>query len=273
MPFVKLDCGMLDSTIWLDREAREVFITSLLMAYPIHTTVPMAEVAVRSLDNTGWEVPPGKYGIVEAAGIGIIHRAGLDGEPGLAALERLAAPESDSRSQEYDGRRMVRVDGGYIILNYDKYRERDYTTAARSKRYRDRHKSTRVNTPSRVTVTSHTVTGRGVTQAEAEVEADTEATTKSKSNTARSRANWVRRLGTIWRNRYHGTPPWGQIGKLLLPVRDEPELDYRFTAYLAVTDPQFVNLAKFVASFGSWGNGKKRPQTYTYEPGHSGPEL
>src|SRR3990167_930952 len=34
MPFVKLDCGILDSTLWFDRDARDVFLTALLMAVP-----------------------------------------------------------------------------------------------------------------------------------------------------------------------------------------------------------------------------------------------
>jgi hypothetical protein len=35
MPFVKLDCGILDSSLWPDLYQREVFITALLMAHPI----------------------------------------------------------------------------------------------------------------------------------------------------------------------------------------------------------------------------------------------
>jgi hypothetical protein len=159
MPFVKLDCGMLDSTLWDDRDSRELFITALLMAAPHELAQATPQIAVRSLDPTGWIVPPGWYGLISAAGVGIIRRAGMDDvERGLIALERLGSPEPDSRSQDHDGRRLVRIDGGFIALNYDKYRNRDYTSAARSKRYRDRKD-----------VTSRVAT-RSVTQAEAEVE-------------------------------------------------------------------------------------------------------
>jgi hypothetical protein len=34
MPFVKLDCGILDSSVWVDRPQRDLFITALLMAQP-----------------------------------------------------------------------------------------------------------------------------------------------------------------------------------------------------------------------------------------------
>jgi hypothetical protein len=140
MSFVKLDCGILDSTIWVDRPARELFITALLMAEPITTDAVARQIAVRELNLTGWEAPPGNYGFVPAAGVGIIGRAGVDMESGLNALERLGAPEPDSRSSEHGGRRMIRVDGGYLVLNYAKYRDRDVTAAERQRRWREKKK-------------------------------------------------------------------------------------------------------------------------------------
>jgi hypothetical protein len=141
MPFVKLDTGILDSTLWLERDQREVFLTALLMAEPFEVKDPMPQLEVRSLETTGWEVPAGWYGMVHAAGVGIIRRAGIDEEPGLRALELLGSPEVLSRSQDFDGRRLVRVDGGYIALNFFKYRDRDYSGATRAKRYRERKKN------------------------------------------------------------------------------------------------------------------------------------
>jgi hypothetical protein len=141
MPFVKLDCGILDSSIWIDRPARELFITALLMAEPTVFDEPQEAIEVRSLKKTGFVVPPGCYGIVRAAGSGIVRRAGLnDIEEGMKALERLASPEDDSRSREWDGRRLVRVNGGFCALNFERYRKRDATAAERAKRYRDKQK-------------------------------------------------------------------------------------------------------------------------------------
>lgn len=169
MPFVKLDCGILDSTIWFDREAREVFITALLMAEPREFQDPQPQIEIRSLENTGWEVPPGWYGFVPASSLGIIHRAKVTEEAGLTALERLSSPEQESRTPDFEGRRLVRVDGGFIVLNYIKYRERDHSSAERSRRYRARKKA-------RATVasSSHGVAPRDITQAEAEAEAETD---------------------------------------------------------------------------------------------------
>lgn len=136
MSFVKLDCGILDSTLWTDRFARELFITALLMARPHRLEKEVAQIEVRSLKETGFVVPVGWYGFVAAAGTGIVHRARMDLEAGLEALERLGAPDSESRTPHFDGRRMVRIDGGYMVLNYQQYRDKDHTAAARSKRYR-----------------------------------------------------------------------------------------------------------------------------------------
>jgi hypothetical protein len=169
MAFVKLDTGILNSTLWVERECREVFITALLMAEPREFTEPMEVYEVRSLDLTGWSVPPGWYGFVDAAGVGIVRRALVDPDAGLAALEKLGSVEPESRSKDFDGRRLVRVNGGYVVLNFMKYRDRDYTAAVRAQRYRDRKKITLANGASHRDVTpSH----RDITQAEAEAEAE-----------------------------------------------------------------------------------------------------
>jgi hypothetical protein len=174
MAFVKLDTGILNSTLWVERECREVFITSLLMAEPREFTTPQEQIEVRSLALTGFAAPPGWYGFVEAAGIGIIRRAMVDQEAGLCALEKLGATDPESRSKDFDGRRLIRIDGGYLVLNFMKYRDRDYTGALRAQRYRDRKKaeseSNKINAPKPESrgdsVTSH----RDITQAEAEAE-------------------------------------------------------------------------------------------------------
>lgn len=172
MAFVKLDTGILDSTLWMDREARECFVTALLMAVPQEFEAPIQQIEVRSLSHTDFAAPAGWYGFVPAAGIAIVRRAGIaEIERGFAALERLGAPEVESRSPEFDGRRLIRIDGGYLVLNYMKYRDRDYTGAERARRYRERHKeiASRRDVPS--SRRDGTVTSR-MQSAEAEVEAE-----------------------------------------------------------------------------------------------------
>jgi hypothetical protein len=159
MPFVKLDTSILDSTLWLDTAASRVFITALCMAQPYDLAEPMAQLEVRSLKPTGFVVPAGWYGFIAAAGIGIIRRSMLGDAEGYAALEALGRADSESRSPEFEGRRLVRVDGGYIVLNFMKFRDRDYGAADRMRRLRERKKSETV-TPNAANVR------RNVTQAE-----------------------------------------------------------------------------------------------------------
>lgn len=143
MPFVKLDTCILDSSLWLDRIARDLFITALLMAEPHELREPAEQIRHDSCKGTGFFVPAGWYGIVRAAGPGIIYRAGMDSlADGLAALEKLGAPDPDSRSLEHGGRRMVRIDGGWLILNFQKYREKDYSARERVRRWRFRNVAT-----------------------------------------------------------------------------------------------------------------------------------
>lgn len=184
MSFVKLHAALLNSSLWLDRDARDLFITALLLAKPFELRSPTPEIAIGALHDTGWVVPPGWYGFVPAASVGLIARAGIATEPGLAALERLAKPDMDSRSSTHDGRRLVRVDGGFLVLNYMLYRQRDETANARMRRYRakktnDGHSvgvpdsgvTRDVTAVTRNTAPLH-VTRRHVTQAEAEAEAE-----------------------------------------------------------------------------------------------------
>lgn len=156
MPFVKLDCGILNSSLWSQNDVRSVFLTALLMATPRHFDIPQKQIAVDSLKETGFVVPPGDYGFIEAAGQGILHLAHVSQSAGMKALRLLGEPEADSRSKDFQGRRLVRVDGGFIALNYSKYREKDYSAASRMKRYRARKR--------------YGVTLRNVTQAEAEAD-------------------------------------------------------------------------------------------------------
>lgn len=170
MAFVKLDCGILTSTLWVNRDCREVFITALLMAEPFEAREPLPQIEVDSLNLTGFVVPPGWYGFVHAAGVGILRSACVDHDPGMSALRELGETDPESRSSEFEGRRMVRVGGGYLILNYMKYREMDHTTAERSKRYRAKKKAEEELKISQSSRRDFVASRRDITQAEVEAE-------------------------------------------------------------------------------------------------------
>lgn len=125
--FVKLDCGILDSSLWVEPEpVRVVFITTLAMASP--------------------------DGICRATAPGIARRANLPLTKVRSALARLEAPDPDSRTATDEGRRIRRVNGGYLIVNYVGYRAKDYTATERKRIQREREshrKSQRVTPKSR----------------------------------------------------------------------------------------------------------------------------
>jgi hypothetical protein len=51
--------------------------------------------------------------------------ARLTVEDTAAALAKLEGPDTYSRTQDHEGRRIEKVDGGWIVLNHSNYRDRD----------------------------------------------------------------------------------------------------------------------------------------------------
>jgi len=95
--FVKLFESITDSTVWSESHAtRIVWITMLAMA--------------------------GARGAVSASVPGLAHRARVTLEECEHALARFLAPDKYSRTSDHDGRRIVAIDGGWKLLNYEKYR-------------------------------------------------------------------------------------------------------------------------------------------------------
>lgn len=95
--FTKLFNSILASSIWCeDDKTRLVWITLLAMA--------------------------DQHGIVAASVAGLAHHARVSKEDCQKALEKFLAPDPDSRSTDFEGRRITRVDGGWQLLNHAKYR-------------------------------------------------------------------------------------------------------------------------------------------------------
>jgi uncharacterized phage protein (TIGR02220 family) len=112
MPFVKLDCKILDKSIWRESaETKVVWITLLAMA-----------------DSDG---------LVEASIMGVSDRARVSLEETEKAIEKFLAPDPYSTNPANDGRRIERVVGGFNILNYEIYRQKDHTAAARMRKHRE----------------------------------------------------------------------------------------------------------------------------------------
>jgi len=140
MPFIKLDTGILDSPLWVERDQRDVFLTALLMAVPREFSEPLEQMEPEpdSLNTTGFVVPAGWYGFCDRTGPSIVRRSLTDFDLGMEALHKLGLPDPQSHNTAFEGRRMVRVVGGYIILNYMAFQDRDHQVATRAKNLRER---------------------------------------------------------------------------------------------------------------------------------------
>lgn len=110
MTFTKLFTSITESTVWCEPDkVRLVWITMLAMA-----------------DRRGrvWGSIPG-----------LANRARVPTEDCREALERFLAPDPDSRTKAFEGRRIEEIEGGWRLLNYEKYRAiRDSESIKESKR-------------------------------------------------------------------------------------------------------------------------------------------
>jgi hypothetical protein len=114
MGFTKLFSDIVMSTIWReDDKTRILWITILAIK--------------DSEGNVMASIP----GLADAARITISECE--------KALQKLLSPDEYSRSQEYNGRRIEEIDGGWHVLNHDKYRDKRPSRAEYFREYRKRN--------------------------------------------------------------------------------------------------------------------------------------
>src|ERR1700729_2946594 len=98
MTFTKLFSSITESTVWYEPDStRLVWITMLAMS--------------------------DRQGRVFAAIPGLAGRARVDLEATRKALTCFLSPDPDSRTKDFEGRRIEEIDGGWRLLNHAKYRE------------------------------------------------------------------------------------------------------------------------------------------------------
>ena len=117
MGFTKLDSGIIDSSIWSAPLAtRVLWITFLAKA-----------------DSEG---------MVRASYSGMQRASNVGQEEFESALKCLESPDPDSRSPENEGRRIGKIEGGWLVFNYPKYRAFSYSGSKEAeKKRRQRQKS------------------------------------------------------------------------------------------------------------------------------------
>jgi len=154
--FTKLYAEITDSSIWNEADKNRIVWVTLLARM-------------------------GPDSIVRASVGGLAHLARVPRKDTEKALKLLESPDPDSRSADFEGRRIERVEGGFLILNGPKYREarsqderraymREYMREYRKKRKQDANVNDNVSSPL-----------APLAQAEAEVEAEVEAEKKVSS--------------------------------------------------------------------------------------------
>lgn len=109
--FTKLFASITDSSIWSEDDAtRIIWITMLAMA--------------------------DCHGYVGASIPGLAARSRKSIAEVETALQKFRSPDPYSRTRDYDGRRITDVDGGWMLLNYEKHREVARTEAAKDSKRR-----------------------------------------------------------------------------------------------------------------------------------------
>ena len=110
LAFTKLFSSILQSTIWVESvDTRILWITMLALA--------------------------DRHGRVHASIPGLARTAGIAIDKCEQALGRFLSPDTYSRTDIDEGRRIREIDGGWELVNYIKYREmKDEETAKEAKR-------------------------------------------------------------------------------------------------------------------------------------------
>ena len=150
MAYTKLFNSLVTSTIWSeDDRTRIVWITMLALA--------------------------DKNGEVQGSIPGLARIAGVPVDDCRAAVAKFLAPDPDSRTKDDEGRRIEEVDGGWHLLNHQKYRDmatdehRKSQAAIRQKRAREKRSRN-----SKESLDSHAaVTQESPQNPQAEAEANT----------------------------------------------------------------------------------------------------
>jgi hypothetical protein len=79
-------------------------------------------------------------GYVEGSIPGLARSAGVTLKECEAALEKLQAPDPYSRTPDHEGRRIEPIDGGWLILNRAKYRDKNWQEDRAERRRKANHR-------------------------------------------------------------------------------------------------------------------------------------
>lgn len=147
--YTKLFSSIVTSSVWCeDSDTRVVWVTMLALV--------------------------NQYGEVNAALPGLARTANVSLEKCAAAVLCFESPDPHSRTADFEGRRVEKIDGGWRILNYEKYR--DAMSQDERREYKRRHEAARRARKRGQNVDNHgqNVDTRGLISAEADGDGDGE---------------------------------------------------------------------------------------------------
>jgi hypothetical protein len=117
MPYCKLDSGIVYSSIWTESLATRVVFLGML--------------AIKDHE-----------GFVHGVKSGLARILNVTREQLEEALTVLTSPDPDSRTKDEEGKRVLEVDGGWFVVNHQKYRDMttDNPSAIKMREHRKRQK-------------------------------------------------------------------------------------------------------------------------------------
>jgi hypothetical protein len=146
-------------------------------------------------------------GVVEGSIPGFANLARVTVEQMRAALVRLSSPDADSRTPDHGGRRIEAIEGGWLILNYVRYRERGQEKEGSRAPYYRAYRARKRGEAERATPSATPAVARNT-------EAEGKKREAGERTPALARGGWVGRVLDIW----PGTVSAGHVGKVLGPV-------------------------------------------------------
>jgi hypothetical protein len=168
--FTKLFNTIVTSTIWTeDNETRILWITMLAIS--------------------------DRYGVVSGSIPGLAQVANIPVDGCRRSITKLESPDHDSRTPDFEGRRIEKIDGGWLILNHGKYR--DMLSLEERKEYnRIKQQESRQR---RQALSKNVKDGQTKSAMSAQAEAETEAETKNESS---AHADFIAKWCVAYKTRF-----------------------------------------------------------------------
>jgi len=153
--FAKMFSSITESSLWSEpKEVRLLFVTMLAKA-----------------DSCGF---------IEASVPGLARVANLTIEETVTSLEVLQSPDTYSKNPDNEGRRILSVVGGFMLLNYEDYRARR-NSEERREYMREYMSNYRKQSANKLAKSNRSKSQLAQAETETETETETEAKTKTKT--------------------------------------------------------------------------------------------